>query len=186
MTKFHSTQTHENHLIFTQMDGYTHYRFCVLHSYLNMLFDFMRYERCFFYRRPVVDQIIDSIKRGASGYDDLFEVSLVQYAWSKKKPDYTYGRLSSTQRLVETDIIELGFGGRIEREKPAKKLKFASDIVVTGDVEHILNVMWNNNAMPSTEADAHTIERWRHCIESEPTKTVTLRTYVEKEQEWKL
>ena len=188
MPKFYSTQFHENDLTFSQIDGYTHYRFCVLHCRgIDMLFDFMRYERCFFFRRSVVDQLIASINSGLAGHDDRFEVPLVRYAWGKNKPDFTYGRLLSDQKLVETDIIELGFeGARVEKTKPTKKLKFSSDITVTGDVEHILNVMWQNNAMPSSEGDAHRIERWPYSIDSEPEKTVALRTYVEREQEWKL
>ena len=185
--KFFSDQTHENNLTFEPFDGYTHYRFAILKCRgIGMMFDFMRYERSFFFRRPDVDRLIKAMSSGLRDYNDQHEIALVRYAWAgRNNPPWTYGRLMSDQSLEETDITTLGFDGAcLEVSKPPKKLKLESQIDVTGDIATVLNAMWFNKAMPATESMSHQIESWPHAPEEE--RTIRLATFVNQEAEWKL
>ncbi len=179
---FFSTQTHDYNLQFTKLDGFTHFRYALMKARgVCQLFDFMRYDRCFFARKVDVDTLIVVMKNGLEAITFNFEVLYCQYSWSRR--DFTYGRLLSAQRLEELQPWQVyDLNANFSAQKPKGKLSVKSEIQIKGGIELILRTMWENNAIPATEADSHKIEQMPYRPDEE--EVVGLTTYTNREQEW--
>lgn len=185
---FFSTQTHDYSLQFTKLDGFTQFRYAMMKACgVCQLFDFMRYDRCFFARKVDVDTLIAVMKNGLDAIKFNFEVMFCQYGWIRldfwSRREFTYGRLLSTQRLEELEPGQVyDLNANFSVQKPKRKLSLKSEIKITGGIELILRTMWENYAIPATEGDAHKIEQMPYRPNDD--ETVSLARYIDREQEW--
>lgn len=184
MSKFFSSQTHENNLEFTPVDGYSRFHYAVLECRgITHLFDTLRYERAFLVRKMDVDQIVDLVHDELNAITAPLQVVIAAYGWDRK-PQWRYDRLLSTMRLSEltiSEVVALECDFTAFEAKP--KLKLRSDINVIGPVRDILKVMYQNHAMPCREEDAHRIEQMPFC--DDKSDCVRLTSFVPNEREWK-
>ena len=162
-------------------DGYGFFNYAVLHSTgLDHVFNFMRYNRAFLVRRADFERMLEAIPEYVPKWAiRKWSVLICRYDWKgKTKANWEEGMLLSDQELEQvTDpmtLVELS-SDMIELRSP-KKLKWHHVLEITGPLQWVLQVMYENHATPHEEADAHKIERAFHAPDEE--FTVKLANYL--------
>ena len=174
-----------------QIDGYTHYNFAILHGTgVVHAFNFMRYNHAFLARHSDLDLLLE-VANGEHGnwINRRYAILLCRYDWiGKTKAHWERGMLESDQELEEhSDIPELyELNSDITILRVKSKLKWQHELEVTGSLSWVLQVLYENRAIPASELDANKLECAfydRHVL---PELTVTLRNYLAVKAEWKL
>jgi len=173
----------------TPVDGYTHYNFAILYGTGAVyIFNYMRYNCCFLARRSDYEMLLE-VANGDHGnwINRRYAVLLCRYDWTgKTKAHWEYGMLTSDQELEEhsdiSELYELNSDITTLRVKP--KLKWQHELEVTGKLPWVLQVMYENRAVPASELDATKIER--AFYEPQEELTVKLRNYLAVQAEWRL
>lgn len=159
-------------------EGYRFYNYALFHttSWVHIL-DFMRYERAFLARKSDLKQLIEVIETrntqmGATA------ILLAKYDWKgKTKPNWTPIRLLANQELeLVTDPMKLLSLGADFMEFQTPTLKWEAECEVTGPVDWVLQTMYDNRAVPSTERDATELENGIYHSE-DGMKVVTVKLF---------
>jgi hypothetical protein len=172
-----------------QVDGYTHYNYAVLHGTgVAHIFDFLRYNHCFLARRSDLEMLLEVTRDEEYGkwVTRQYAILLCRYDWTgKTKANWAYDILMSDQKLDECSdlqtLFELGSDMETLRAKP--KLKWKHTLEVTGPLAWVLGVMYENKAIPATEADANRIEQAFYAPDE---VTVFLANFLAVQAQWTL
>lgn len=173
---------------YRKCEPWKYFNYAVLNTRgLAHVFDMMRYDRAFFARRLDVDTILSILSDETAHALKPFSILLCRYDFKgRTMANWTHGRLCGDQKYDPvselTDLFTLGADHTEMR--PGSPLKIQSEYTVEGTLAYVLEVMWNNRAMPSTEKDAHLIEHAFH--EPDQPMTVTLWTVMSQERQWLL
>lgn len=148
-------------------------------------FDMMRYDRAFFARRHDVDVIQQHIGQGMDHVLHPFTVLLCKYDWKGiTSPNWTPERLCGGQEYVNvTDPSALyELSANHTELRPLKGLKVKTEQEVTGLLTEVLNVMYNNRAVPNCEVDSGVIGE--AFYKPDQPITVTLCNFSVQELPW--
>ena len=156
-------QQHMEYIDMGTNGGYSHFNYATLNGTgMARMLDFMRYERAFFVRDTDLNLMVDAARDYGEWITRRFAILFGKYdSHGKTKPDWTQGRLTSDQELeIHNDPITLyQLGGTDVPLRPTKRLRWQHILEVEGPLSWVLEVMFMNKAMPSTEADSGELER---------------------------
>jgi hypothetical protein len=146
-----------------QVEGYTHYNFAILHGTgISHIFNFMRYNVACLARRSDFDMLAEVVKGDYSEWlNRRYAVLLCRYDWTgRTKAHWERGMLLSDQELEEcSDVAQLfELGSDITVLRAPSKLKWKHTVKLKGPLAWVLQVMYENKAVPSQEADANRLE----------------------------
>lgn len=159
------------------VSGYTKYHYALLRGHgIRQLFDTLRYENAFFCRRADVELLKHRMAEGErKAFTEPIEVMICQIG-SGRKPNWTYGRLLTSQQLKELPLEDVIRGeADFTQSKPTSRIRAINEVEVTGTLVDVLEAMFINNACPAEESGAHVIESAPHQL-LEPI-TVKLKTF---------
>jgi hypothetical protein len=174
-------------------DPYRYFNYALLHTVgMDNVFNVLRYNVAFLVRRSDYEYLLKAAE--GENYSDYMlrraSLLLCRYDWAgKTKAHWAHDHLLSTQEIEEiTDpyaLYELE-ADQTELRTPKPALKWEHILTVKGTLQYVLQVMYDNRAMPYEETDANKIERafqpYVECGEIE----VRLRNFLGVETEWKL
>ncbi len=173
--------------VYQTVEPYKYFNYTTLHcrGIGKDEFDMMRYDRAFFARRKDVDVIQSLIGKDMDHVLHPFSLLLCKYDWKgMTRPNWTPEKLCGGQEYVNiTDpgsLYELG--ANHTELRPSKGLKVKTEQEVTGLLKEVLDVMYNNRAMPNTEVDSGILGQAFYKPE-EPI-TVTLCNFSAQELLW--
>lgn len=176
---------------FEKVDGYRYYNFALFHTKgYGHVFDMLRYDRAFLCRKGDVEDMkeatTDYVRKGANKPRSIL---ICRYDWrGKTRPNFTPARLLSNQEYemigdidslyeLNSDVVEL---------RPSKPLKIQAELEVTGQLPWVLDMMYLNRALPSTETDARRIEGAFSHDFGDQEITVKLINFNLTESDWRM
>ena len=176
---------------FEKIEGYRYFNYALFHTkgYAHVL-DMLRYDRAFLCRQSDVDDMkeaaTDYIRKGALKPRAIL---ICRYDWrGKTRPNFTPARLLTNQEyeLIDdpSDLYELN--SDVVEPRPQKPLKIQAELEVTGQFPWVLDVMYLNRALPSTEWDARTMESAFSKAHGDQEITVKLVNFNSVESDWKM
>jgi hypothetical protein len=174
---------------FETVDGYRYYNFALFHTKgYGHVFDMLRYDRAFLCRKADVDDMkeaaTDYTRRGANKPRSIL---ICRYDWrGKTRPSFTSARLLKNQEYEMIDDVSALYelNSDFLEPRPSKPLKIQAELEVTGQLPWVLDVMYLNRAVPSTETDARRMEGAFSKVFGEQEITVKLVNFNSVESDW--
>lgn len=172
-----------------QVEGYTHFNFALLHGTgITHIFNFMRYNVAYMARRSDFDLLLQVAKGDYSEWlTRRYAVLLCRYDWTgKTKAHWERGMLLSDQELEEIgDVAQLyELNSDVTVLRASSKLKWKHIVKVQGSLPWVLQVMYENKAVPSQEVDANRLEHAFYSPNEEVE--VSLSNYLAVKTLWTL
>jgi hypothetical protein len=176
-----------------KVDPYRYFNYAILHGVgLAEVFNFMRYNVAFLARKSDYEMLLEASE--GENYAEWmlrrFSILLCRYDWAgKNKAHWEHRMLLSRQELEEiTDpaaLYELN-ADQTSLRTPTPTLKWEHSLEVKGTLKYVLQVMYDNKALPSQETDANQIEQAFYPYSKQEPIAVTLRNFLGVKTEWKL
>jgi len=178
-----------NRPTFSPVDGYRYYNYAMLHSRgYTQVFDTMRYDRAFLARRTDLVAMQEAAKNYVGKCALTPKATLLcRYDWKgKTRPNWTHDKLASNMELeiIDDPMALLDLNADVTAPRPTKTLKIRADLQVTGQLPWVLEVMYENQAMPSQEVDANRIEQAFYREYGDQEITVSLTNFRAVEADW--
>lgn len=173
---------------YTKIDPYKTYNYALLTSSgISGVFNIMRYDRAFLVRPRDLELLQHVSKEPHVAILQKLDLLLCKYDWhGKNNASWTYQILSSGQKLNEIKNANalLDIGSHHTNFHTSKPLKIRSEETITAALDVILQIMFDNHAVPATEADSSIIE----AAFSSPDEiiTVTLVNFLAAETKWNI
>lgn len=176
---------------FEPVEGYSYYNYALFHTRgYGHVFDMLRYDRAFLCRKSDVNDMKEAATDYVrNGVNKPCAILICRYDWrGKTRPNFTKARLLADQEYeLVSDVAALyELNSDIMESRPQRKLKIQSELEVTGQLPWVLDVMYLNRAMPSTENDASRIERAFSKQHGDQEITVKLLNFNSSQTDWKM